>query len=356
MKKGVINLNTENLIGQVETVRADLNMNPLGIPESVTRAIADNMKQLSVYPDNTTKKLKEAISSYTGAPADDIIAGSSSYEFVKILCEFTSPKKAILITPGAQNYEKLLSMNGCDITYYEAPEEDDFNIDIADFISKLSEDIDIVFISNPNGTTSQIIDSESMEFIAKICDGNGITLVVDEEYMDFVDDISANSAISLTSAYENIVVLRNTTKFFAVPGLRLAYMVTSNPVLKKTLEITGLPFAIGKLVEAAGTAMFNDEKYIADSRELIRTERSLVYSALSTHKSIKLYRPSANFILIKLKKSDISAGDVVEHCLPKGLYIRSCADIRGLDNKYIRFCFMNPKQDDQLVNTILEIV
>ena len=214
----------------------------------------------------------------------------------------------------------------------------------------------MIFISNPNGTTSQIIDAESMEFIAKVCDGNDITMVVDEEYMDFVDDINANSAISLISKYENVIVLRNTSKFFAVPGLRLAYMVTSNPVLKKTLEITGLPYSVGKLAEAAGTAMFTDDKYISESRELIKTERSLVYSALSTHKSIKLYKPSANFILIKLLKDEVTAGDVVEHCLPKGLYIRSCADIRGLDNKYIRFCFMNPKQDDMLVNTILEIV
>ena len=356
MKKGVINLNTDNLISQVETVRADLNMNPLGIPDSVRKAIHDNLSQLAVYPDNRMKKLKDSISSYSGANADDIIVGSSSYEFVKILCEFSSPKKAILITPGAQNYEKLLSMNSCDITYYTTPEEEDFTLDIADFISHLSEDIDIVFISNPNGTTSQIIDTESMAFIAKICDGNNITLVIDEEYMDFVDDTASNSAISLVTEYENVVVLRNTTKFFAVPGLRLAYMITSNPVLKKTLEITGLPFAIGKLVEAAGEAMFTDQKYIADSRELIRTERNLVYSALSTHKSIRLYRPSANFILVKLQKEDISAGDVVEHCLPKGLHIRSCSDIRGLDKKYIRFCFMNPKQDDLLVNTILEIV
>ena len=52
MKNGVINLKTENLLSQVETVRADLNMNPLGVPESVTKAIADNMSQLSVYPDH----------------------------------------------------------------------------------------------------------------------------------------------------------------------------------------------------------------------------------------------------------------------------------------------------------------
>ena len=63
MKNGVINLKTENLLSQVETVRADLNMNPLGVPESVTKAIADNMSQLSVYPDHNAKKLKEAIRS-----------------------------------------------------------------------------------------------------------------------------------------------------------------------------------------------------------------------------------------------------------------------------------------------------
>jgi threonine-phosphate decarboxylase len=30
--------------------------------------------------------------------------------------------------------------------------------------------------------------------------------------------------------------------------------------------------------------------------------------------------------------------------------------MRGLGEKYIRFCFMNPKQNDLMVNTILEIV
>ena len=39
-------------------------------------------------------------------------------------------------------------MNGCEIIYYSTPEEEDFTLDIADFISKLSEDIDIIFISN----------------------------------------------------------------------------------------------------------------------------------------------------------------------------------------------------------------
>jgi threonine-phosphate decarboxylase len=73
-------------------------------------------------------------------------------------------------------------------------------------------------------------------------------------------------------------------------------------------------------------------------------------------RTIKLYKPSANFMLMKLLKDDLTSSQVAEHCSLRGIMIRKCDDIRGLSNKYIRFCFMNPKQNDLMVNTILEIV
>ncbi|MGN0393933.1 MAG: pyridoxal phosphate-dependent aminotransferase [Coprococcus sp.] len=356
MGKMKVNLSANNLITQMETVRFDLNMNPHGIPKSVVNTVSNNISKLSSYPDNNYKKLKDSISEYTGAQPDNIIIGSSSYEFIKLLIEFNSPKKAILISPGSQNYENILKLNGCEIIYYNTKEDDDFVLDIADFISKLNDEIDIVFISNPNGTTSSVIDRESLNFIAKICKGNDIFLVVDEEYMEFVKDKDECTSIPLIEEYDNLVVLRNTTKFFAVPGLRLAYAITSNMVFKKALEIAGFPYPINKMAELAGIEMFRDTEYINESCSTVNTERSLVYAALASCKTIKLYKPAANFILVKLLKEDISAHDVVEYLANKGLHIRSCSDINGLDNKYVRFCFMNPKQNDLLVNTLLEIV
>lgn len=356
MVKGTPNLSTENLIASYETVRYDLNMNPLGIPDSVKNVVSAHIDALSEYPDNNYTELKDSISSYVGAPVGNIIVGSSSYEFIKLLIEFNSPKKALLITPGSHNYEKLLKLNGCEIIYYETKAEDDFVLDIADLISNLSEELDMVFISNPNGTTSKLIDRESMNFICKICTGNDIFLVVDEEYMDFCANWQDETAIPLANEYDNMIILRNTTKFFAVPGLRLAYAITSNAVFKKTLEIAGFPYSINRFAELAGIDMFKDASYISRSAEVITTERNLVCSALSARKSIRLIRPTANFMLVELLKPDITAADVVSHCINRGLYIRSCADMTGLGNKYIRFCFMNPKQNDLLVNTILEIV
>lgn len=356
MGKMMPNISTSNQIEQLETVRFDLNMNPLGIPDSVKDSIVKGIDSLMLYPDDEHKKLKESISAYSGADASDIIVGGCSYEFIKLLVEFVSPKNAVLISPGAQNYEKVLEMNGCQITYYTTPEEDSFELDIADFISKLNEETDMVFISNPNCVTSQSIDRESIEFIAKICKGNDIFLVIDEEYMDFAKDKANDTAIPLVSEYDNIAVLRNTSKYFAVPGLRLSYMITSNAVFKKTMSIAGFPYSINNLAAAAGIRMFGDTAYINETDSMMTMERNLVYSALGSRKTIKLYKPSANFILLKLLKEDISAQNVVEYCENRGLYIRNCSDIKGLDNTYIRFCFMSAKQDDLLVNTILEIV
>lgn len=356
MGKNASQLSGRNLLSQNESVRFDLNMNPLGVPDSVKNVILNSIHELQRYPDSSYKRLKESISGYSGADASDILVGGCSYEFIKLLIEFNSPKNAVLISPGAQNYENILKMNGCNITYYDLAEAENFELDIADFISKLNETVDMVFISNPNGTTSQVIDRESLAFIAKICAGNHIFLVVDEEYMDFVGDRENCTAIPLVKEYDNIAILRNTSKFFAVPGLRLAYMITSNPVFKKTMEIAGFPYAINSLAEAAGIDMFQDAGYISKTNTLMTTERNLVYSALSSRKTIKLYKPDANFILLKLLKDDVKAQDIASYCENKGLYIRTCSDIRGLDNTYIRFCFMNPKQNDLVVNTILEIV
>ena len=102
--------------------------------------------------------------------------------------------------------------------------------------------------------------------------------------------------------------------------------------------------------------MFSDDHYINLTKSLIQTERNLIYSALCSRKTIKVFKPEANFVLIKLLKEDQTASDVFDYCIKRGFMIRDCTDYEGLGDKYIRFCFMKPEQNDNVVNTILEIV
>lgn len=341
-------------IEQYETVAYNLNLNPLGVPSSVSSAIKRNAENVLNYPDKYYDNLKDAIKDYVKCDKNHLVLGTGCSDLLRTYTSLISPKKAMLLTPSNSEYEKVLSVFGCEINYYELKESENFNLNLMDFVPKLDSSYDIIILGNPNNPTSQIIDREDMETLAEVCKTLEIFLIIDEMYIEFTENYEDLTSVPLANEYDNLAVIRSIAKFFACPGLRMAYSVMSN---KKYLDIINLysaPNSISTMSAVGCIELFKDEKYIEESRSQVFTERNLIYSAMFTNKNIKLYKPYSNFMLIKILKKGITAKDVLEHCKLKGLILRNCEDIRGLDNTYIRFCFMNPKQNDLLVNTILE--
>ncbi|MBR1772511.1 MAG: aminotransferase class I/II-fold pyridoxal phosphate-dependent enzyme [Eubacterium sp.] len=343
-------------IEQYETVLFNANLNPKGIPESVTQAIKENISSIVKYPDIYYNKLKTAVSSYVGAPLENIVMGNGSTDLLKLYGALLLPKKALLLTPGPSEFENVLSAYNVEISFYDLKEEEDFKLDMDDLIAQLTGDLDLIIIANPNNPTSKKIELADIRKLTEACKEKNIFLIIDEMYIEFLDDYKQYTAVPLTEEFDNISVIRSVSKFFAVPGLRFAYAIMNNPEHKEIIDLTTTKNNIASLTAIAITDMFKDEEYITESQSMIHTERSLVYLAMSTSKTIKLIKPDANFMLVKLLKDDLSSSDVAMHCNQRGIIIRKCDDIRGLSDKYIRMCFMKPKQNDLMVNTILEIV
>lgn len=343
-------------IEQLDTVLYNSNLNPMGVPESVKKALSENLGGIIRYPSEYYGDLKKSISLYSGADEENIVLGNGLSDMLRLYCSLIIPQKALILSPTATEYERVLSIYGCEVSYYELDEEKDYVLDIKDFVSKLDSSYDMIILGNPNNPTSQIIGREDMELIAEVCKELEIFLIIDEMYIEFTEDYEKLTSTPLVKEFDNIAVLRSVSKFFAVPGLRLSYSIISNPSHLEMISITVAPNKISTLTAAACTAMFKDKKYIEESRSQIHTERNLIFSAMNTNKNVKLFKPYANFMLVKILKDDLSAQAIEEHCRTKGIIIRNCSNFHGLDNKYIRFCFMKPKQNDLLVNTILELL
>lgn len=47
--------------------------------------------------------------------------------------------------------------------------------------------------------------------------------MIDETYVEFAPDINEISSMSLISSFDNLMILRGVSKFYAAPGLRLGY-------------------------------------------------------------------------------------------------------------------------------------
>lgn len=102
--------------------------------------------------------------------------------------------------------------------------------------------------------------------------------------------------------------------------------------------------------------MFQDQEYIAQTAHLISGERARIFEELSSWDTVKVYRPFANFILMRILKEDVTSDQLFDHCIRQCMMIRDCSTFPFLDDKYVRFCMMKPDQNDRLLEAFKELL
>lgn len=328
------------------------NVNPLGVSPRLRNTLASHIDAITTYPDREYTSLRKCIATYTGTDPDNIIVGNGSTELISLFIQLEHPKKAMIIGPTYSEYEREISLGGGTTLYFPLKESDDFILNVTDFTARLNESIDLLVICNPNNPTSSCIDRKTMRQVLDVCKQHDIFVMVDETYVEFADNMEDITAVPLTSYYNNIIILRGTSKFFAAPGLRLGYAITGNKDLIKSINTRKNPWTINSLAVIAGELMFTDEEYIQKTKSLITSERNRIYELLSKNPDFKVYKPSGNFMLVKLLREDVTSQDIFDKAIMQGMMIRDCSTFPFLDNKFIRFCFMMPDMNDKLLNCL----
>ena len=65
------------------------------------------------------------------------------------------------------------------------------------------------------------------------------------------------------------------------------------------------------------------------------------------------YAPQANFMLLGIKDPTLNAADLFDRCIRQKMMIRDCSTFPFLSDRYIRFCFMKPEDNDRLTALLL---
>lgn len=343
-------------IKKEDIISFSANVNPLGISYQLRTTLANRLDAITSYPDREYKKLRMAIANYCGAQFENIIVGNGSTELISLFIQTNHPMKAMILGPTYSEYEREITLGGGTTFYYPLIEENNFQMDVDDFCGHLNDDYDLLVLCNPNNPTSSAITRNQMRRILDICLQHGIFVMVDETYVEFAPQESSIEAVPLTNFYNNLIILRGISKFFASPGLRLGYAITGNQDLIKSINTRKNPWTINSLAEIAGQIMFSDEEYITKTKALIHSERERIYRELLTWNSVKVYEPKGNFILVKIIKDEITADTLFDHCIRKGLMIRNCSTFPFLDARFFRFCIMNPEDNNRLLDAFRELL
>lgn len=343
-------------IRKEDIVSFSANVNPLGLSESLKQELAKRLDVITAYPDRAYTRLRQAIAEYCHTAYENIIVGNGSTELISLMIQLRAPKQAMIAAPTYSEYEREVRLQGGVISYFQMQEEDNFRLDVTALMQDITPQTDLLILCNPNNPTSGAITSADMEAIVKHCRKTDTLVMVDETYIEFADNYEEIASIPLTERYDNLVVLRGISKFFAAPGLRLGYAVTGSRQIREHIHKEQNPWSINSLAETAGTLMFTDTAYIHAVKELICKERERVCRALAHIDGLKVYPASANFVLVRITKGGINADDLFDAAIRKHMMIRNCASFPYPDNRYFRLCFMNPSDNDKLLDCIRNIM
>jgi aspartate aminotransferase len=114
---------------------------------------------------------------------------------------------------------------------------------IEDFEKVITEKTKAIIICNPNNPTGYLYSKEEMEVLKNIVLKHDLYLFSDEAYREFCYEGEHFSAMQLTGAEENVVMMDTISKRYSACGARIGALVTKN---KKVAE-TVLKFAQARL-------------------------------------------------------------------------------------------------------------
>ncbi|AGB41634.1 L-threonine-O-3-phosphate decarboxylase/histidinol-phosphate aminotransferase [Halobacteroides halobius DSM 5150] len=331
-----------------EIIDFSANINFLGPPESVTKALKNNLKGIKDYPDPECNQLKTIIAKQENLEEDNLVIGNGAVELIYLLATVLSPREALVLAPTFSEYRLAIESVGGSIEEFQLQKEEGFRFNLDDLLPRL-DNIDIFFLCNPNNPTGKFITREDIIEIINYAASQDTFLVVDEAFVDFLEeDITV---IDLVKQYDNLFVLRSLTKFFAIPGLRLGYGATNKELIKK-LNASKDPWNVNCLAQLAGEKALNDKEYIKQTEEAILREKEFLYQKLNQFSKFKVYYPHANYILVDLENSNLTSTRLEEKLAQQGILVRNCNTYSGLGEDFIRVAVKSRENNLELINRL----
>lgn len=329
------------------TIDFSVNVNPLGIPQAIQAAMHGAVGQCGRYPDIEAQALKRAVSGMLSVPEDYLLFGNGASELFMAAVHGIKPKKTVIPVPSFYGYEYAAKAVGSEILYYELKQENGFGV-TEDLCEILTEDVGILFLANPNNPTGRLLDKEAILPLLRHCGEKGIYVILDECFIEFC--AGRHSMLPELEQYDHLILVRAFTKIFAIPGVRLGYLVCQNkPLLAK---IAGqLPeWNLSCFAQEAGCACAKETAFVIKTAEYIRQERAVMERELR-RKGLAVFSSMANYMLVYRDES-LTENTLYAQLLEQGILIRDCENFRGLGRGFYRIAVKSRKENRRLLQAL----
>ncbi len=328
------------------------NINPLGPPSEVEELLRESSALIEKYPDIKYRKLRERLADWEGVNPEQILVGNGAGELIYLLAELFRDKKAVIPVPTFSEYQAALKSRDCQVKFIQRREEDDFQLPLSRLRQEINkENAAGTFLCRPNNPDGSLLTRSRLKPLLAETE----YLISDESFWEYLGENNRESLLPFLAEYPGLIILRSLTKFYALPGLRLGYVIASRQLIEK-ISAFQPPWPVNALAAAAGSLIPDCSDYRRKSLKEFREASRIFRKKLKEIPGIKVYPGRANFFLCRLSANCGEVHLLKERLINQGLLIRNCSSFTGLNNQYFRVAVRKEQENEQLLTALKAIL
>ena len=291
-------------------IKLNTNESPFPPSEKVVSVIdREAVERLRLYCNPDATPLRSALADTYGVKSENVFITNGSDDILNFAFLAFGENGVAFPDISYGFYSVFARLHG--LNYTEKPLKEDFTIDIRDYFSVNG----LVAIANPNAPTGIALSLCDIEKIINENE-NGVVLI-DEAYVDF----GAESAVSLTKKYKNLLVVMTYSKSRSMAGARLGFAIGDAELISdlERIKYSTNPYNVNTLTQLLGVATLEDADYYRENAKKIIENREYTASAL-TSLGFFVLPSKANFIFAKSDK--ISGKELYLALKDRGILVR----------------------------------
>ena len=165
------------------------------------------------------------------AKQDDIYVCHGVTEALQVIFAATLEEGDIVLAPGP-HYPPYLAypqMFGAATLEYKLKPDDDWKLDFDDIESKMSDDVKLLVLINPNNPCGAVAGKDEIFRILSIARKWPNCIVIADEIYDGLDFTGEHRSVASLSPDVPVFVLNGVSKVYYAPGWRIGYLGIHDP-------------------------------------------------------------------------------------------------------------------------------
>jgi alanine-synthesizing transaminase len=289
------------------------NLAPFGFdaPEEVQQDVILNLPNSSGYSDSRGLfAARKAIMHYTqlkkiqGVTIDDIYIGNGASELIVMCMQgLLNPGDEVLVpAPDYPLWTAAVTLAGGTPRHYICDEANEWNPDMADMRSKITDKTRAIVVINPNNPTGAVYSDEILKQIIQLAREHNLIIFADEIYDKVLYDGATHTSIASLADDVLFVTLNGLSKNYRACGYRSGWMVVSGDkkhaqdyldglnILASMRLCSNVPGQYAIQTALGGYQSIND--LVAPGGRLYR-QRELAYQLLTAIPGVTCVKPKA---------------------------------------------------------------